>query len=800
MLSDIRFAIRSLLRTPAFTGIAVITLALGIGATSAIFSVVYGVLLRPLPYPDSGQIVQLSQHYQQYTGDMSVTYRQFEFLRDQSQPFDAVAASTSVGMNLFAGGEAERIDALRVSRDYFRVLGVQPALGRTFTADEDRLGGPLAVILSHAVWQRRFGGDREVLGRTAIIDGRDYQVIGVMPAGFYSYPDVEAWATLAHVSQTIGSGQNLNFLARLRTGMTLDGAQARFDPAVAAFREAFAGNSGSAEMEIRLASLQESLVRDVRTPVRVLFGAISFVLLIACANVASLVLGRTAARSRELALRAAIGASRPRLIRQLLTESLVLSLAGAALGLLLAQWLLGTLLALAPSMLSSAAGIRLDGLVVAFTVGVAAITGLVFGLTPAWGVVRADLYDTLRDGGRGAVGGRKSRLRGALVIGEVALSLMLLIGAGLLIQTVRNLVRTDPGFDTRNVLTAEIWLTGTGRDSTAAIAGLYRDITTRLEALPGVQSASVVESGLPLQRGGNMMITVNGEQQRAVTEYRTVTPGYLATLGVPVIEGRLLRDSDAEGAAPVAVINQAFARRYFEGRSALGQTIKLGNNDPTRTVVGVVGDVRSNVARPAATGAFIPSAQTPAGYTRLFSSWFPTHVVLRTAGNPDALREPLRRVIREADARVPVGRVRTMEEVLSQSLGFQRFLMLLLSVFASCAMVLAAVGLYGVMSYLVTQRTREIGVRLALGALPRRVLALVIGRGMALAVSGAIIGVAGAVALTRVLAGQLFEVKPVDPLIFGAVTALLLLVALLASWLPARRAMRVDPMVALRND
>ena len=801
LVDDLKHAVRQLRSAPGFTIVALLTLALGIGANTAIFSVLYGMLLRPLPYPQPDRLVQLAQLYDGQRGDMGVTYPQFRFLHEHNTIFESSAAATSIGMNLYAGGEAERVDGLRVSSDYFRVLGGAPLLGRTFTPDEDREGGSLVVVLSHGLWQSRFGGDRDVVGRSVTIDGRSYTVVGVMPPHFQSMPAVEVWSTLAQVARTVGSGQNLTFIGRLKPGLTVPAAEAAFASTVTAFKAEFPNNSGGSRTGIGLDRVQDSLVRDVRTPVRILFGAIGFVLLIACANVANLMLGRTAARGRELSVRAALGASRPRLVRQLLTESMLLSVAGAALGLLVAQWMIGTLMSLAPSSLTVSGPIGLDLSVLGFTALLAVVTGIAFGIAPAWRASRVDLHDALKEGARGTGGPSGNRLRGALVVGEIALSLVLLAGAGLLIQTVRNLVKTDPGFDTRNLLTAEIWLSGSGRDTTTeTISGFYNELTQRLAAMPGVASASVVEAGLPLQRGGNMPVSIDGAPVNSASEYRSVTPDYLTTLGAPLLGGRMFGPGDVAGAEPVALVNAAFARRYFDGADPLGHTVKVGGSDQPRRIVGMVGDLRSFIGRPAASAVFIPSAQTQAGVTRVFSGWFPTHVVLRTSGNPDLLRQALVQAIRETDARVPIGRVRTMNEVLANSLAFQRFLMLLLSVFAFVALLLSAVGIYGVMSYLVAQRTREIGLRLALGARPRKVLGSVVGRSMLLAGAGAVLGVAGAVAATRVLSGQLFEVRAADPRVLAAVTAVLLLVALLASWLPARRAARVDPMIALRND
>ncbi len=796
LIQDIRYALRALLRTPGFTLVAVVTLALGIGANTAIFSVVYGALLRSLPYPDPGRLVTLAQTYRQYRGEQYLEYPQFRFLAEHASMLEAAAASASVGFNFFAGGTAFRVDGLRVSRDYFRVLGVAPELGRTFTADEDAASGPAVVILSHALWRRRLASDSGVVGTTVSLDGAPCTVVGVMPESFPA--GAEAWSTLAQVGRSIGGGANLSFIARVRSDLSLAAAQAGFEPTVAAYRETF---RYPAEQTLAIEPLQDIATGPIRAPLQLLFGAVGLVLLIACANVANLLLGRTAGRGRELALRAAIGASRARIAWQLLTESAVLALAGGALGVVVAGWVLSALLNLAPPAVTSARDIRLDAWALGFAFAAALLTGVLFGLVPALRGSRAELHDSLKEGGRATGTARQGRLRGALVVAEVALSLVLLVGAGLLIGTMRNMLRTDPGFEPRGVLTAEIWLTGTGRDFTAQISGLYRDLVARLEGVPGVRSAAVVEAGLPLTRGGNRGVRLDGEVVQLTVEYRTITPGYFAALDVPLLAGRMFTESDGPTAEPVALVNRAFQRLAMGDSNPIGHTLRYGGAaGEARQIVGVVGDLRSFVTREAQPAVFLPSAQTPAAVTRLFSSWFPTNVVLRAAGDPAWLRDELARAIRETDSRVPVGRVRTMEEVFAGAIAPARFMMTLLSAFAALALVLAAVGLYGVMSHLVTQRTHEIGVRMALGALPRRVLALVVGRGMVLAGLGTAIGMAAAAALTRLLEGQLYGVKAIDPVIFSAVAVFLLLVALLAAWLPARRAARVDPMVALRSE
>ncbi len=776
LLQDLRYAVRTLAKSPGFTTAVVLTLALGVGANTAIFSLIYAVLLKPLPYPESHRLVGLSEMYQGNRGELDVTYSEFRYLQDNSDVFEALAVSTGVGFSIYSGDLAERVDGLRVSREYFATLGTRPVLGREFLAEEDQEGGASVVILSHGYWMRRFGGDARVVGRAIALDGRPTTIVGVMPASFRSLSPVDVWSTMGQVARSIGGGENLHLVGRLKAGVPFAQAQARMQPVLAAFRQEFKARL-SPETSEELFPLRRLVVGNIETPVRLLFGAIALVLLIACANVANLVLGRTTTRGRELAVRAAIGATRGRLVRQMLTESV----------------------SLMPANLTPPTEIRLDRWALLFTGVASLLVGVVFGLAPAWHAAMADLHTGLKDtAGRATSSGRTGRLRNALVVGEIALSLVLLVGAGLLIRTVANLVRTDPGFDRRRVIAVELWLTGTRYDSTNAIAGFYDRLEERVRALPGVRSAAVIEAGIPLVRGGNMGVAVGGQGLGATINYRTVTPGYFQTMGIPLKRGRAFAAGDVQTAEPVATVSESFARRFLDG-DGLDRTLTLGGR-VERRVVGVVGDTKQFVGVPATPTVFIPSAQTPAGLTRLFSSWFPIHLVVRTDGDPAALKSMVARTIRATDPQVPLGRVRTMDEVLDGSVEFQRFVMLLLAAFAGLAVTLAAVGTYGVMSYLVAQSTREIGVRIALGALPRQVLGVVIGRGMLLAGIGVAAGLAGALALTRMLSQLLYGVAPTDALTLAGVTALLLLVALAACVVPARRATRVDPMIALRNE
>lgn len=802
LLTDLRFALRSLRRSPTFTLVALLTLALGIGANTAVFSVLYGVLLKPLPYPQPERLVQLSVQGAQYEGEQYVSYRQFQQLERTAPGLMVMAAAAPVGFNIVAAEGAVRASGLRVSQGYFRTLGVAPAMGREFTTEEDQPGGGNAVVLSHGFWQRAFGGDPTLLHRSITLDGAPYEVVGIMPAGFQAMPAVDAWSTVAQVGHTIGSGTNLRFFGRLAPGLSLEAARERWRPMAGDLKELFRGSVDSTAT-IELGSALRVAVLDLSRPVKLLAGAIAFVLLIACANVTSLVLGRGLARGRELAVRQALGASRSRLVRQLLTESILLGLVGGGLGLLLAIWGIQLLLSVLPGDLPRAGDVRLDGTALAFTLGLSLLVGIMVGLIPAWQAGMGAGSGALKEGsGRTTAGAGHTRIRNALVIGELAMALVLLTGAGLLTRTFSNLMQTDPGFRPERVLAAEIWLTGTRYESAAATSEFYDRLTTELGALPGVVRAGVVEAGLPLERGGNLPVSLDGEYLRGSVDYRSITPGYLDALGVAIRQGRGLAATDVEGGEPVVVVNETFATRFLGGSStALNRQVAVGGSRPApRRVVGVVADVRSFVGLPAPATVFLPTAQTPPAFTRIFSSWFPIHVAVQTRDDPARLRDALSAVIRRVDPQVPVGRVRPLADVLGDTLALQRFIMLVLGAFAGLAVVLAVVGIYGLMSYIVIQRTREIGVRLALGARPGDVLRMVLRRGLGLTLVGVALGLGGAAALTRLLVNQLHGVEPVDPrtFLFGGLT--LIVVALAASALPAARAARVPPMTALRAE
>lgn len=811
-LQDIRYALRQFRRSPGFTAVAVITLALGIGATTAIFSVVYAVLLRPLPFPHSNRIVQISVtdrgQVQPYSG---FTASAFDFWKQNSRPFQYVAASTSEGFDLAGAGRPERVSAMRVSSQYFYVWGVQPLLGRTFDAQEEQIGGPNVAIISYRLWREHFAGSPAALGRSVLLDGVPYTVIGVMPLGFFSPSSpspletapLELWTTIGQMRNTIGSGQNYDVIGRLKPGVSRSQADAYLAGLSQAFVNRFYGfRSAREKTAISFAAVpfKDALSNDVREPLLVLFGAIGFVLLIACVNVANLLLARTAARSREMTVRLSLGASRRRVLRQLLTESVLLSLFGAAAGLLVAFWGLHSLLALAPDLLPRSQHIGIDGWALLFTAGVAVLTGILFGIVPALQGSRVTLSESLKEStGRTSFGLRRSRLSHGMVSVEVALSLVLLIGAGLLIVTFANLVRTDPGFDARNMLALPIWTTGSRYNSMAKLADFYQGLVRRITAIPGVQSAAVVGAGLPLRFGGNSNpgVRVANQVEHPSVDYREITPDYFVTLRDPIVAGRAFTPSDSPDSAKVAIINAAFARQFFPQENPIGHHLLDGQ---PLEIVGVARDVRSSISEPAPPTYFVPMSQADFRTDQLFEGWFPTYVLVRTSVKPLSLGPTVAAAVREADPNIPTGHIQSMEQVFATSIAFNHFLMILMCAFGALALALAAIGIYGVLSYSVSQRTHEIGIRMALGAEKQDVLRLVVGQGMILVFIGVGGGIAAALALTRFMANWLYGAKPTDPIAYVVVSLALTIVAFIACYIPARRAARVNPTIALRYE
>jgi predicted permease len=801
LVRDARVALRALRRTPAFTAIAIFCLAVGIGANAAIFSVVNAVLLRPLPYAEPERLVRIFETLEDQAGwTGSVSQPNFVDWRAQNGSFAALSAYTTSSRILEGGSEPERVRTLLASANLPALLGVQPLLGRTFGAGEDEPGAPRVAMLGEGMWTRRFGADPSVLGRSIRLDGQSFVVVGIMPerAAFPAGGEpADLWIPYVPSRQEM-EARGSHFLAvvgRLKPGVTIDQAHADLSRIADRLEQQYPDAQANRGVVTR--SLRETVVGNTRPALLILLGAVGLVLLIACANVANLLLARAATRRHEVALRLALGAGRARLVRQLLVESLLLALAGAVAGSALAWVALRLMAPLVASALPVGAGVQLDGRVFAFLVGASVLSGLLFGLVPALQAARADVRGSLIDaGGKSTAGGAQQRLRGGLVIAEIALSLVLLVGAGLLMRGFIELRGTPPGLDTRNVLTAHIAIPDGKYDSTEAVEQLLRPILEQARALPGVTSASMINL-LPIQNAWtNGSFVVVGRPapppgKEPIAEYRVVGTDFFETLGIPVRRGR---DFTANEAQPVVIINEALARKHFPGQDPIGQQLGGIDSEPM-TIVGVVGAVRqAGLDHEPLQEIYLPLGRLTAGWVSEMT------IALKTSVEPASLTNALRRAVRAVDAGQPVYRVLTMEEVVNESLAGRRLQLWLLGGFAAIALLLAAAGLYGVISYLVAQRTREIGIRVALGAQQGDVVRLVMRHGAMLTAAGVAAGLVGALFLTRLLASLLYGVSPRDPLVFAGFAGALAAVALLATWLPARRATRVDPVVALRAE
>jgi predicted permease len=802
LMQDLSFGARMLMKKPAFTLVAVLTLALGIGATTAIFSVVNAVLLRPLPYPDADRLLYVGQQYR--SGLAGSGEPKFLFWREQCQSFEALACYSNyggAGGNLAGGNEAEYVAGLRVSEDFFRVLGVSPALGRAFTKEEDTPGSARVAILSDGLWRRRFGGSTALLGQTVLLNDRAVTVVGIMPPQFRLGFGADLFVPM-QARPTANYDPNATVIGRLKPGVTSEQAQAELKVIAEKYRAAFPRHMQDGE-SIGVQPYQELFTGGLARVLWLLLGAVIFLLLIACANVANLQLTRAAARQREIAVRMALGAVGWRIVRQLLTEGVLLALVGGAAGLLLAVWGTDLLIALMPGgLLPNVTTVGVDLRVLAFTFAIAVATGLLFGLIPAWQARRVDVNTALKEtAGKGSAA--RGRLRGALVVAEVALSLILLVGAGLLTRTFANLMGVAPGFDPRNVLTCQIALNGERYDTTQEAAAFYREALERISRLPGVEAAAITNK-LPLDWQFNMPVVFPNQPDRLQSvQFRMISPDYFRVMKIALQQGRVFTDADSSAAPPVAIVNEAFMRRFFSGQQPLAQRLSIGRglNDPVRQVVGVVGDIKqSGLDAPPPPMVFVPIPQMSDRLMASVRAFTFAHFTVRTAVAPASLSAAIKREIAALDATLPLSQIYSMEEITARSIATPRFNMLLLGLFAVLGLLLAGVGIYGVMSYAVAQRTNEIGIRLALGARGGDVIWLILSQGLTLALLGAALGLAGAYGLTRLMKSLLFSVSTTDPLTFAVIALLLVGVALVACYLPARRATKVDPLVALRYE
>lgn len=797
MMQDLRFGARMFVKNPVVTFAAILALALGIGANTAIFSVVNGVLLRPLPYPEPERLLQA--HWQQEKSEfLGLTALVLNFWAEHSQMLDVAGyEGINSGFNLAGVSEPRRVQGVKVSSGFLRVLGIEPTLGRSFTAEEDRPGAVPVAIISETLWRHDFNGDPNIIGREALLNGEQLTIIGVLPPRFQfeSHPDI--LLPLRARSVVEDDGQNIGMIVRLRPGATLAAAQAEAGQLIAALRSQYPRHLKQGDRGVRFGSYQSSVVGDVGRMLWLLFGAVALVLLIACANVASLLLARAATRRGEMAVRVALGASRGRLMRQLLTESWLLAISGSVVGLMLAAWGVPVLLSMAPAGIPRINEVGLDAQAVLFTIGVSILTSIIFGLAPAWQATRLDLGAAINaSAGRALARTGDWRMRRLLIVGEIALAIALLTGAALLLRSFVALRGVELGFNPDQLTGAQIALAGEKYRSAANVASFEDRLIARLASLPGV-AAVATASNLPLQRGLRVGMNINGRAPGKSLQVRAISPDYFRVLGLKLVRGRELTSADNSSSAPVVVVNETFARAYLQDRDPLSGEIGFQNRK--HQVVGVIGDIREiGVDRPVEPTVYLTRWQATDGLTAAMNRFFPSALIARTAGKID-LTAAIRDAVREADPQLPLATLRPMADVISGTISAPRFTMMLMLIFAGLALVLTAIGIYGVISYQVAQRTGEIGIRLALGAQPRDVLMLVIGQGMRLTVAGIVTGILASLALTRMIANLLYGVSATDPITYVGVAILAATISLAACYFPARRATRVDPLVALRN-
>ncbi len=799
-LQDARYSLRLMIKNPVFTLIVVLTLTLGIGANTAIFSFANGILLRPLPYPQSDRLVVLDETaLKRGIASMSVSYPNALDWREQNTVFEGIGIDYGTSRFSLSGiGQPETLRGSYISHGLLEVLRVQPLLGRTFTEVEDRPDTDTVVILGYDLWQKYFGGDQNIVGRTVMVNNRARIVVGVMPPGF-KYPEIsELWTPLALTTKEFTrTDHGLNAIARLKDGVTIEQAQAEMNNIAARIEQQNpVTNEG---LGVSVTSLHKNLSGDYREGLLILLGVVGCVLLVACVNVANLMLARASARQKELALRAALGASRWRVIRQLLLESLILATIGGLLGLALSKWALYMLLKAIPGQLPFWMNFGIDLRVLGFTLGVTLLTGLIFGIMPALQSSRVDLNDTLKEAGRGSLTSSGTNSRSLLVVTEIALSLVLLVGAGLMIQSFLRLRRVNVGLNPKGVLTLTIGLPRAKYAEAQQRAAFFKNVVDRVRAIPGVEAAAATGT-LPLS-GGNWgrSLTVEGYPvlsvgQAPMIQHTVVTPGYFQTMGIHLLAGRDFAEADRTGAPLVTIVDERLAQKYWPNQSPIGKRVRFGppeDNEPWHTVIGVVNVVRhQRMQEETRDSVYLPHQQIPVGGLSIVSR----------SADPKGLVASVRREVAQIDSDLPLSNIATMEEVMADSIWQPRLYAMLFAVFAGGALVLAVIGIYGVMAYIVITRTHEIGIRMALGATARDVFRLIVGRGMKLTAIGLVLGIGGAFALTRLMRGLLFNISATDPITFVLLSVLLAVAAFLACYIPARRATKVDPLVALRYE
>jgi len=806
LFKDIRYGLRGLLKHPGFTGIVVITLALGIGASTSIFSVVDSVLLRRLPYRNAERIVAI-QEINPAGKRIQTTSGNFLDWRTQNTVFQHLSAIRQGPVNLALADQAERVELAQTNADFFDVFGLTPTYGRLFIPQDEQAGHQPVAVVSHALWQRRFGSDPSLVGKPITLDGNPYTVIGIAPPGF-KYPDkTEVWLPPLQRVPELYPGQDLEnrrmgyltVVALLKPGVSVRQAATEMDTITGRLRQQYPDTNN--RRFNRVVSMHEHLIGETNKLLWLLLGAVTFVLLIACANVANLLLANSAARHKEMAIRTALGASRWRVMRQLFTESTILALSGGAVGLLIAYWGLTAITKLLPRDFPRLDEIQLDLRVLAFTFAASVLTGILFGLAPALQISRPDVQGTIKESGRGLSGSlRKSRLRQTLIIGEVALSVVLLAGAGLLFRSFMQLQSVETGFVSQQVLTARLTVAGPNYTENPQLVRFFTQVVEKVSALPGVQDAGLINT-LPLDKGPTSAFRVEGRPITTIDKwpganYRVVTPNYFRAMSIPVVQGRVYTDRDNDNAPYVMVINQALADSVFPGENPVGKRLTFGNMDNGQPrwfeIVGVVANVRSLELR--------EQAESELYFSALQDMWPRMSLVVRSSVDPESLGASVRNVVNEIDKTVPVSMVQSMEHVVSESITQPRFNLFLLGLFSTVALLLSAAGIYGVTAYSVTQRTHELGIRLALGAQVNDVLKMILGQGMAVIGVGLVLGLVAAFGLMRLLRSLLFGVGENDPVTFVAITVVLFVVALLACYIPARRATKVDPLEALRYE